>query len=217
MQHQWGDSMRSLALVLSFGIVSSACSWLPSAPEEIPVAAYHGDELDTLNVHRIMVLPFKEADGVDANTESVRSAFLNELLKLRRFDIVPLPDGAVDHVQMYDSLTHGKYAKEVLVELASRYQVDGVLAGRVTSYRAYEPVNLGISFRLYSLHTGTVVWAADALYDMSDMSVSEDLEHYAKSFTAKEASLHSWRMHSMSPAKYASYVSHRMVRTWNDR
>ena len=103
---------------------------------------------------------------------------------------------------------------EALVALAARYKLDGVLVGTITSYRPYLPPTLGMRTKLFSVHSGSYVWAAEGLYDAKDARTMEDLEHYQKSFLATETSMHGMRINLLSPARFAAYVSHRLVGTW---
>ncbi len=206
-------SMRRIGS-LSFVAVLGACGLLPSPPEPMPVNCYLAEAGDVDSVRRVMVLPFHAVAGVQAKNEAVRVAFINELTKTQRFEVVPLPDRDEEHQEIYRHLTRGEIATDSLVALSRRYQIDGAVIGTITSYRAYPPPHLGLRVQMLSLHSGQTVWAADGLYDSNDNRVVEDLRHYAGSFLAEEDSLHGWEINLMSPAKYASYVSHRLVGTW---
>ena len=98
--------------------------------------------------------------------------------------------------------------------LANRYKLDGVLVGTITTYRPYLPQQLGLRTKLFSVHSGSYIWAAEGLYDANDARTIEDLEHYQKTFLATETSMHGARINLLSPRKFATYVSHRLVGTW---
>jgi TolB-like protein len=167
-----------------------------------------------VGVRRIMVLPFREAASVQADTYVVRESFLAELAKLQRFEVIPLPSGTAADDKVYRALTRGRISAESLVALAKRYRLDGVLVGTITSYRPYLPPHLGLRTKLFSVHSGSFIWAAEGLYDANDLRTMEDLEHYQKSFLAEESSMHGVRINLLSPRKFASYVCHRLVGTW---
>jgi hypothetical protein len=209
-------SQRPLAL-LGLAAVLGGCGLIPSPPRKLPVNHFLSDPRDFDTVRRVMVLPFHESYGVHANSPQVREAFVNELAKLGRFEVVPLPDRASEHEDINDSLTRGRLSTDALVTLSTRYQVDGVLIGSITSYRPYPPINLGLRLQLISLHSGRTVWAADGLYDSNDALILEDLQHYAGSFAAAEASMHGWELNLLAPRKYAAYVAHRLVASCANR
>lgn len=195
-------------------LVLAGCHLFPSAPDKLHVNHYLGDPRDVDSVRRVMVLPFEEAPGVQAEAHMIRQAFSNEMLKLQRLEIVPLPSRAREHQEIYRDLTRGSLEPASLVTLSRRYNIDGVLMGTITSFRPYEPANLGLRVQLMSLHSGQTVWAAEGIYDANDASVQEDLQHYAASFAAAEDTLHDWEIHKLSPRKYASFVSHRLSGTF---
>lgn len=179
-----------------------------------PVNSYLADARDLRTVRRIMVLPFGEAAGVCADLEHLRSAFVGELAKLRRFEIVPLPAAAPEDDVLNRGLATGRLSTEAVVELCERYKLDGVLLGRVTSWRPYKPPHLGLHVQLVSVHSGSTVWAVDALFDSSDATTVNDLKHYAEAVQADTGDLHGWEMNLIAPTKFATYVAHRVVGTW---
>ena len=204
----------ALALVLAVG---SGCSWMPSAPEPKPINCYFGDERDLHGVRRVMVLPFDVAPGVDADTFPLRTTFLQELAKEGLFEVVPLPDRAEEDREIQRSWIRGRLSTEAVVALCKRYQLDAVLLGTVTSYRAYQPPHLGLKVQLLSIHAASTVWAAEGTWDANESASLEDLQHYAESYAAPEASMHGWQLALLAPTKFAAFVSHRIVGTWRAR
>lgn len=192
----------------------AACNWFGAPAGPMPVNHYFADERDLSSVRRVIVLPFAAAGDLVADTELVRAAFLDELQKLQRFEVVPLPAAAPEDERLYKSLAHGRIATKELVELGTRYRVDGLILGTVTSHRAYLPPHLGLRLQLLSIHSATTVWAAEGLYDAGDGAMRADLEDYAATFAAEEASLHGTEINLISPRKFARYVCNRLVGTW---
>jgi hypothetical protein len=192
----------------------AACSLWSPEPQALPINVFFADARDLANVRRVVVLPFTAAAGLVADTGLVRAAFLDELTKLQRFEVVPLPEAAPEDERLYRSLERGRLSTQDLVELGARYRVDGLILGTVTSWRPYLPPHLGLRVHLLSIHSATQVWAAEGLYDAADGAVREDLEEYAATFAAEEASLHGSEIHLISPRKFARYVCHRLAGTW---
>ena len=195
-------------------LLASGCGLLPEPPRQKPVSSYHADMRDIEGMRRVMVLPFDLAPAVHADARPVRQAFISELAKIQLFELVPLPDGAGEDRVLYETLKQGRMSAEALVALGKRYQLDGVLLGTLTGYRAYKPQHLGLHIQLVSVHTGSVVWAVEGFYDTTDASTIEDLEHYSRSFMAEDDSMHGWHINLISPGRFASYVCHRLVGTW---
>jgi hypothetical protein len=103
---------------------------------------------------------------------------------------------------------------EAVVRLCNRYRLDGVLVGTVTAYRAYTPPHLGMRTNLVSVHSGSIVWAVDAIYDAQDRSTISDLRHYHEHVQAHDGNLHGWEMDTIAPTMFCAYVAHRFVGTW---
>lgn len=192
-----------------------SCDMFARKPEPKRVNAYLADSRDMSSVRRIMVLPFAESPGVSADLDRVREAFISELLKIQRFEIVSMPRGAREEEVINRSLARGRLSTSALVSLSDRYNLDGVMMGTVTSYRAYTPPHLGMQIQLISIHSGETVWAAEGLYDASDARTVEDLNHYFMSSRADDETGHGVEIYWISPTKFASYVSARLVASWS--
>src|SRR5690606_28619371 len=145
-----------------------------------------------------------------------RDAVLGELAKIQRFSIVPLPDNTEEDEAIYSAALQGERSVDALVALGRRYRVDGVLLGTVTAYRAYPPAHLGLRLELCSLRTGRAVWVAEGHYDASEQATVEDVQHYARSYLAQEASMHGHEINLLAPTRFASFVAHRLVGSWRE-
>jgi len=178
------------------------------------INSYLAEPKDLANVRRIMVLPFAKEAGVQADCESVRDAFVAELQKMRRFEVVPLPSEAREDEILNTSIHRGRLSTEAMVRICDRYALDGLLVGSITAWRPYTPPHLGIRTQLISVHSGATIWAVDAMYDSSDRTTISDLRHYAARVQEADGSLHDWEMNLLSPAKFTTYVAHRFVGTW---
>jgi TolB-like protein len=204
-----------LALLIAAALPLAACSW-ERPPERKPINFYLADTRDLANVRRIMVLPFGVESGVNCDTTSLREAYITELAKLRRFEVVPLPADAAENSILNATIRTGRVSTEATVKLCNHYHLDGVLLGTVTSYRAYMPQHLGLRTQLLSVHSGAAVWAVDALYDANDQSTISDLRHYHDHVQASDGTIHGWEMNTLAPGKFATYVAHRCIGTWVD-
>jgi len=178
------------------------------------VNSYLAEPEDLANVRRIMVLPFHAEHGVTVDHNQIRDAFVSELQKLRRFEVVPLTDAAREDDMLNESLSHGRLSTDAIVRLCERYSLDGVFVGAVTSWRPYTPPHLGLRTHLISVHSGASVWAVDAIYDASDLSTISDLRHYVDRTQRDDGNLHGWELTLLSPTKFTSFVAHRCVGTW---
>lgn len=184
----------------------------PSKPKIIN--SYLAERADLANVRRIMVLPFHAEAGITVDQAQVRDAFVGELQKLRRFEVVPLTEDAREDDMLNASLARGRISTEAMVRLCDRYSLDGLFVGSVTAWRPYSPPNLGLRTQLISVHSGASIWAVDTIYDSSDRTTISDLQHYVERTQHDDGNLHGWEITLLSPAKFTNYVAHRCVGTW---
>lgn len=206
--------MRTTLLALCLAALACGGCQLERPLSTKAINCYLAEPADLANVRRIMVLPFAQEAGVQADCEKVRDAFVSELQKLRRFEVVPLPAEAGEDDVLNRSIHRGRLSTDAMVRLCDRYALDGLLVGTVTAWRAYTPPHLGLRTQMISVHSGATVWAIDAMYDSSDRTTISDLRHYAGHIQEADGSLHGWEMNLLSPTKFTTYVAHRFVGTW---
>jgi hypothetical protein len=208
--------MRSRALQLSAGLALASLGGCVFGQPHTPkvINSYLAEPADLANVRRIMVLPFAQEAGVQADCAKVRDAFVAELQKLRRFEVVPLPGDAREDDELNRSLTLGRLSTDAMVRLCNRYTLDGVFVGSVTAWRPYTPPHLGMRTQLISVHAGAPVWAVDAIYDSSDRTTIGDLQHFVERTQRDDGNLHGWELTLLSPSKFTTFVAHRFVGTW---
>lgn len=207
---------RGNLALLGAALATTGCSWFLDQPEPKAVSAFRAPAAEFAVVRRVMVLPFAFAPGVEGDRDSarqIRDAFLAEFAKLQRFEIVPLPEGADEHLAINDGAPRGALPARALLALGKRYRLDGLILGTITAYRPYLPPHLGVRVQLTSVHSGATVWAAEGLYDSSERATERDVRHYALSYLAKEDSDHGWRMNVIAPRRFAAFVAHRLVAT----
>ena len=205
---------HALRCLLVAAVLPFAGCQLPRPPEPQIINCYLAEPADLANVRRIMVLPFTQEDGVQVDCQMVRDAFVAELQKLRRFEVVPLPMNAQEDDVLNKSLHHGRLSTDAMVRLCNRYTLDGVLVGSVTNWRPYQPPQLGMRTQLISVHSGATVWAIDAMYDTNDQATVSDLRHYTETSQNDDGNLHGWQINLLAPKKFTNYVAYRFVGTW---
>ena len=120
--------------LLASALLSLSSCILKAPAKRSPISAYLGDPRDLASVRRIMVLPFALDTGVTAEPDRIRDVYVQQLQKLRRFDIVPLPTSSQEVAPLNASLRKGRIATAQIVALCDRYNLDGVLVGTVTAW-----------------------------------------------------------------------------------
>ena len=199
---------------LTFAAVALCAVGCSTPPRPKVVNSYLAEPEDLATVRRIMVLPFRQEAGVEVNCAAMRDAFVAELQKLRRFEVVPLTADAREDDELNHSLAMGRLSTDAIVRLCERYSLDGVLLGDVVAWRPYKPPHLGLRTQLISVHSGAIVWAVDAIYDANDRTTINDLQHYVTHTQRDDGNLHGWELNLLSPTKFMQYVASRFVGTW---
>jgi TolB-like protein len=207
------STIVTAAAFTALAALAAGCNW-ERPPAQKVIDSYLAEPGDLANVRRIMVLPFHRESGVQADCAIVRDAFVTELQKLRRFEVVPLPTGAGEDLELNQSLSRGRLSTDVIVRLCNRYSLDGIMTGSVTAWRPYTPPHLGLRTQLISVHSGSTVWAVDAIYDANDRTTVSDLRHYHRHNQRDDGNLHGWEINLLAPQKFTAYVAHRFVNTW---
>lgn len=201
-------------VVFALPLLAALGCKIEAPPRPKVVNSYLAERADLANVRRIMVLPFAHEAGVTMDCNKVRDAFVAELQKLRRFEVVPLPSEAREDEELNFSLSRGRLSTESVVRLCNRYSLDGLFLGSVTSWRAYTPPHLGLRTQLVSVHSGAPIWAVDAIYDAADRTTISDLRHYTDTTQQDDGNLHGYQLSLLAPSKFTTYVAHRCVGTW---
>lgn len=206
--------MMRTALLLLLTSFCASCQGLQSTATQMHVDHYFADQQDVENVRRILVLPLHVDDEVQVDDTVVRDALVRELSLLQRFRIETVPEDSPEYIAIHRAFERGDVSLEGVVGLAQRYKIDGIVVSRLASYRPYLPPHISLEARLFSLHSGNWVWAADATFDSDNIHVQRDLEHYAASALRRDDTLEGARMVMLSPRRFVAYACHRLVGTW---
>ncbi len=202
---------RAAAFLLLAG--TSACALhRPASVYECP--SYRSAELATLDLRRIVLVPFHDESGSGPHRETVERAMAHAIEKESGIAVVLVGDAGMREIGTQD-VPHrtGRYRLEPVLELAFRYGADAILFGSITAFRAYTPQVLGVRAELVSASTGLVVWSVDAHFDLSDENARRALEAHFGDRASRVARAPSWETAQTSPAAIASLVCSRAAST----
>ncbi|MEZ5989371.1 MAG: hypothetical protein R3F30_09655 [Planctomycetota bacterium] len=182
-------------------------------PGPLRVHHYLAEPQDLEPVRRVMCLPFLGAQAPDDIREHVRTSFLREIAEAGRLQILPLPRLSDQEVAIFESEESGRLDAKELVELARRFHLDGILIGRITLFGDVAPPTIGLRAALVSVHSGTVVWAVDQIFNAGKEQCRQDLLHYYDEVLVEEASRHGPELLMLSPRMFCDYAVARVVQT----
>jgi hypothetical protein len=212
----------ALALAaLPFG----ACSRMEAAKEGAmsavanpiaPPRAYRDLSLDGGTIRRVLVLPLADESSTGASIDGVNACMRDEMIKLRRFDVVqPDPSDATSKPSEGPKKT-GRIEISTIIELGRRYGVDAVMFGSVDNYRPYAPPALGISSSLIDVQTGKIIWEVRDLLDAADRNTEVAMQDFFHAQASHDQTVMGDEIMASSPAWFGRFAARRVVRTLLD-
>lgn len=106
---------------------------------------------------------------------------------------------------------------EELAEMRQALRCDAVLFGRVSHYRPFPKMQLGLYLKLMNLRNGLLVWGVDHLWDTTDRQTARRIQAYFR--TRKRAGYDplGWELVLKSPRAFERYVADEVADTLPSR
>jgi hypothetical protein len=176
-------ALRSLCLAGSLSVIF-ACTALAdeSATPDANVFVSSPELPPTLK--RVLVLPLAN-DGVGANLsdgcQMLDPVLRAALIKTGRFELVTVDTETLRRCTGKMSWT----GTEVLPAnffsgLKNIYGEDAVLFCQLTTFRPSPPLAVGWRLKLVDAQTGKIIWAADGIFDASNLTVAKNAQAFQK-------------------------------------
>lgn len=170
---------------------------------------------NTVQIRRVLLLPFEYTTDRDAVVDEVTEAFVVELRKVGSFEVV-VPAGDKSLLFLDQNVwTKGSVHFASALALRNKFDVDAIIFGNITHYRPYEPMLLGVKLSMVSTDTGDVVWSADGVFDSNENDVAELVKQYFES-THQKSSLYGWKLILLSMRRYSQFVANQLAETLRD-
>jgi hypothetical protein len=104
-----------------------------------------------------------------------------ELDKTKKFEVVTASPKTIQGLTGQASWTGGEVLPaDFFGSLQRVYGCDAVLFCQLTAFHAYPPLMIGWRMKLVDASTQKIIWAADVVYDASDLAVSKSAEQFQK-------------------------------------
>ncbi|MGC4072501.1 MAG: hypothetical protein QM760_08290 [Nibricoccus sp.] len=165
------------------------------------------------NIRRVLLLPVS-AEGLaipEDNLNRIDAAFLTELNRVARFEIVTLTRDELAHVtgarQLNSTAPLPPGFIDRLFNIYNQYAADAVVFVDLTSYSAYPPLTLGVRARLAPIRQTEILWAADVLYSAADISVANSARRYSLSLGKSSGPTDLSHTILQNPTRFASYAA----------
>jgi len=108
----------------------------------------------------------------------------------------------------------GSYVPEELVRMRQTLRCDAVLSGKVTEYKPFPHLTLGLRLSLVDLNDGHLIWAIEHVWDSEDVNSDLRISYYLKSMPGTK-SLEA-EILRMSSSEFVNFVTFEVAETLSD-
>ena len=213
-----------LALIIMAGTVGCEVveerSWIPDwtnvekAKKLPPFGHYRSAELDKQSISKILIVPFSYRDGPEKIATTITETFAVELGKAGLFQIMNpsvKPTGLMDASDvLWD---RGVIDVDLLLKAREKYGIEAVLFGKITNYKPYIPLVLGMKITMISVLSGNTLWSIDGDFDSDQKEVVDLAKSYYKKYYRKDQSLYGWELVLISMERYSRFVTNMLIST----
>ena len=142
------------------------------APAAATFSQYHLDGWEWDRVGRVVVLPFRNESNVTQAGVQARDAFVAELQRAGRFEVIPMPqdDRAFLAAEVRCS---GRFDEALVLDIARDTNADVVVYGVVSNYSPYPRPRLGLVLQAVSPQQAKVAASVDGLWDSTDLAIAD--------------------------------------------
>jgi hypothetical protein len=208
--NQFRNNIVALALLAAIAALTGCQEPAQRAPREIPY--YLSSPQD---VHKIGKVVFVEIPGTELNDEIGRdtTAALLKAIQARglfTLELLALSDPAATEIARMGDQT---LSLEQISNLHKRFGSDAAIFGRITSFRSYPHMQMGLRLRMVDLRTAKLLWGVDQIWDTADKDLQDRLEDYFEDQVADEYRPLDWRVVLVSPLALEEFIGYETART----
>jgi hypothetical protein len=136
------------------------------------------------SLRRVVLLPLAHENSpaeLSSGCEMLGPVLQAELIKAKKFEVVTASPKAIQNLTGQAAWTGAEVLPaDFFGSLQRVYGCDAVLFCQLTAFRAYPPLLIGWRMKLVDVSTQKVIWAADEVYDASDLAVSKRAQEFQK-------------------------------------
>jgi hypothetical protein len=214
---------RSLATALALALMSlMGCTSLrlhdPVAGlSYTPQNVYRA--LDQLPVHvrRVAVLPMTTSgpgSDLEAGCEMLAPVVLEELGRTRKFEVIRVtPEQLRQLTGRSVWPAEAALPPDFLKGLSNDLDCDAVLFCRLTQFRAYPPLVVGLGLKLVEVDKAEFIWAVDEVFDANQGAVVTGARRFQQSRESLPPQLADSRSILNSPRNFGRYVANSVFHT----
>ncbi len=173
------------------------------------------------DIRRVAVVPVTgEATQhqVEAGRDLLATILPEELGKTKIFELIPIaPETMRQWTGRPTWTAEERLPADFFKRLRDELGCEAVLFCRVTQFRAYPPLALGLQFKLVETEHAQVLWAVDEVVDAADPDVVNGARRYQQAQEQLPGALADSRSILNSPRRFGRYAASTLFATLPER
>lgn len=204
---------RALLTLAVLGLAGVSCTALSSAPLAPLASARSVPDFDSYHLRRVGLLPFSGTGLDSARSRELQDSFLFELARRAPYEVVLLTPHNLAEVDPTRPYERGVYTPRSILDISTRFRLDGLLVGTVTQMQVYAPQVLGLQLELVSSETGLVIWSSTLHLDAADAQLRLRLERYQDTQLGDGGLPDDLQVTLLSPARLLRFAAAQVAQT----
>jgi hypothetical protein len=135
-----------------------------------------------VHIRRVAVLPISAEPGdwqAYHGRDELQSVLLKEMGKAQRFELVAASPELLVHLTGRDSWCADELLPHDFCEqLEAELGCDAILLSHLRPYHPYKPLVMGWNVKLLDLHSQSIVWSVDEVFDAAQPAVARAAQNY---------------------------------------
>lgn len=177
------------------------------------ISHYLRSDRDMLQLHRVVFVELNDCTGHPEISRTMTEAMFRSIQDKRVFhtDLV----GKLD-LQCQELPLAGREALTIaqLAEIRQKLKCDAIMFGKVSHFRPYPRMQVGLYLKLLDLKDGKLVWAIDHIWDTTDKSTAGRIREFFDTEIREGYEPAHWQMGLMSPGMFQKFVAHEVTNTF---
>lgn len=178
---------------------------------------YKSPKLSISFVKKALIVPFAYESGSDKVIGDVTNAFSMEINRVGLFQVVNPIEKPEALIRVGNHLwDRGAIDAKALMQARKDYRVDGFIFGKITHYKPYSPLTLGVRIMFISGDTGETLWSIDGVFDSDQKEIVQMAKKYYKQNYKKDKSLYGWEIMLISMERYTKFIANLLASTMEE-
>jgi hypothetical protein len=161
-------------------------------------------------VRRVVLLPTENETRYLKAGRRIREQLAAELKSTGLFQVIAPPVEAFGHCETH-LVAHDGLPEDLLVDMARRFNADGVLISAVTDYHPYSPPRVGVTVHLINTRDARTLVTVDGMWDARDAAVAAYAQQVSRTLTSASGAEISPRMVIDTPAYFELLVARQVA------